>query len=78
MTSYGYQCVKPKGAFYLFVKAPGGNAQAFSDQAKARNLLIVPGGDFGCPDYFRASTCVSHEMLLESLPIFEDLIKSYL
>ena len=78
LTSYGYQCVKPKGAFYLFVKAPGGNAQAFSDQAKARNLLIVPGGDFGCPDYFRASTCVSHEMLLESLPIFEDLIKSYL
>ena len=78
LTSYGYRCVKPDGAFYLFVQAPGGDAQAFSDQAKARNLLIVPGGDFGCPDYFRASTCVSHEMLLRSLPIFEDLMKPYL
>ena len=78
LTSYGYSCVKPSGAFYLFVKAPGGDAKAFSDRAKERNLLVVPGGDFGCPDYFRASTCVSHEMLLRSLPIFEDLMKPYL
>ncbi|WP_325199607.1 pyridoxal phosphate-dependent aminotransferase [Oscillibacter sp.] len=77
LTSYGYRCVKPNGAFYLFVKAPGGDAQAFSDRAKERNLLVVPGGDFGCPDYFRASTCVSHEMLLQSLPVFEALIKEY-
>lgn len=77
LTSYGYQCVKPNGAFYLFVQAPGGDAQAFSDKAKERNLLVVPGGDFGCPDYFRASTCVSHEMLLQSLPVFEALIKEY-
>lgn len=77
LTSYGYQCVKPNGAFYLFVKAPGGNAQAFSDRAKKRNLLLVPGGDFGCPDYFRACTCVPHEMLLQSLPVFEELIKEY-
>lgn len=77
LTSYGYRCVRPSGAFYLFVQAPGGDAKAFSDLAKARNLLLVPGGDFGCPDYFRASTCVSHEMLLQSLPIFESLIKKY-
>ena len=77
LTSYGYKCVKPNGAFYLFVKAPGGDAKAFSDRAKEKNLLLVPGGDFGCPDYFRASTCVSHEMLLQSLRVFEDLIKDY-
>ena len=77
LTSYGYRCVRPSGAFYLFVQAPGGDAKAFSDLAKARNLLLVPGGDFGCLDYFRASTCVSHEMLLQSLPIFESLIKKY-
>ena len=77
LTSYGYQCVRPDGAFYLFVKAPGGDAQEFSNRAKRRNLLVVPGGDFGCPDYFRASTCVSHEMLLQSLPIFEELINEY-
>ena len=75
LTSYGYRCVRPQGAFYLFVQAPGGDAQAFSDRAKERNLLIVPGGDFGCPDYFRASTCVSHDMILRSLPVFEELIR---
>lgn len=74
LTSYGYACVKPSGAFYLFVKAPGGDAQAFSDRAKKENLLIVPGGDFGCPDFFRASTCVSHDMILRSLPVFRQLI----
>lgn len=77
LTSYGYRCVRPQGAFYLFVQAPGGDAQAFSDRAKERNLLIVPGGDFGCPDFFRASTCVSHDMILKSLPIFKELIQAY-
>lgn len=75
LTSYGYECVKPQGAFYMFVKAPGGDAQAFSDRAKAKNLLIVPGNDFGCPDYLRISTCVSYEMLERSLPVFKELIE---
>lgn len=75
LTSYGYECVRPQGAFYLFIKAPGGDSQAFSDKAKAKDLLIVPGKDFGCPEYFRISTCVSYEMILKSLPVFESLIK---
>ncbi|MBR3641143.1 MAG: pyridoxal phosphate-dependent aminotransferase [Oscillibacter sp.] len=74
LTSYGYECVKPNGAFYMFVKAPGGSAKAFSDRAKRENLLIVPGDDFGCPEYFRISTCVSHDMILRSLPVFRKLI----
>ena len=77
LTSYGYECVKPQGAFYMFVKAPGGSAKAFSDKAKARNLLIVPGDDFGCPDYLRISTCVACDMLEKSLPIFRELIEEY-
>ena len=75
LTSYGYHCAKPDGAFYLFVEAPGGDAQAFSDKAKARNLLIVPGADFGCATHFRISTCVSYDMIVRSLPIFKDLIE---
>lgn len=75
LMSYGYECVKPRGAFYMFVKAPGGNAKAFSDKAKAKNLLIVPGDDFGCPDYLRISTCVSNEMLERSLPVFRELME---
>ncbi len=74
LTSFGYDCVKPQGAFYLFVKAPYGSAKEFSDKAKLENLLIVPGDDFGCPEYFRASTCVSFEMIKKSLPVFKRLI----
>lgn len=74
LTTYGYQCVKPQGAFYLFVKAPYGTAKEFSDRAKLENLLIVPGDDFGCPEYFRLSTCVSYEMIKKSLPVFKRLI----
>ena len=76
LTEYGYRCAKPTGAFYMFVQAPGGDAQAFSDRAKEKNLLVVPGGDFGCPDYFRVSTCVDHNMLQRSLPVFKELIET--
>ena len=74
LTSYGYRCARPKGAFYLFVEAPGGDAKAFSERAKAENLLVVPGDDFGCPDFFRISTCVSYDIVQKSLPVFQKLI----
>lgn len=61
----------------MFVEAPGGDAQAFSDRAKVYNLLVVPGGGFGCPSFFRLSTCVSSEMVERSLPVFEKLAKLY-
>lgn len=73
LTSYGYRCVKPNGAFYLFVRAPRGSAMEFSEQAKKYNLLVVPGDDFGCPEFFRVSTCVSLDMIQKSLPIFKAL-----
>ncbi len=73
LTSYGYRCVYPSGAFYLFVEAPGGNAKAFSDRAKEHNLLVVPGDDFGCPSFFRLSTCVDSGMVARSLPVFQRL-----
>ena len=76
LTEYGYHCAKPTGAFYMFVQAPGGDAQAFSDRAKEKNLLVVPGGDFGCPDYFRVSTCVDYDMIQRSLPVFKELIET--
>ena len=77
LKSYGYECVKPNGAFYMFVKAPGGDSQAFSDKAKEKNLLLVPGNDFGVPEYFRISTCVSKDMILRSLPAFQALIEEF-
>ncbi len=71
----GYETAKPDGAFYLFVKAPGGDAVAFSEKAKQKDLLLVPGDGFGCPGYFRVCYCVSFEMIQKSLPVFRELIK---
>ena len=74
LTAMGYEMAKPDGAFYLFIKAPGGDAVAFSEKAKQNDLLVVPGDGFGCPGYFRICYCVSYEMIQKSLPIFAQLI----
>ena len=74
LTALGYEVANPDGAFYLFVKAPGGDANAFSEKAKEKDLLLVPGDGFGCPGYFRLCYCVSHDMIRRSLPVFAELI----
>ena len=77
LTEMGYSCAKPDGAFYLFVKAPNGDAVAFSEKAKLEhNLLVVPGDGFGCPGYLRLSYCVSNEMIRRSLPAFRAMLES--
>ena len=75
LTSYGYEIAKSDGAFYLFVKAPGGDDQAFSQKAMARDLLLMPSSDFGWPGYLRLCYCVSYDTVVRSLPIFKALIE---
>ena len=75
LTEMGYEMAKPDGAFYLFIKAPGGDANAFSEKAKKRDLLLVPGDGFGCPGYFRICYCVSYDMIKRSLPVFRALLR---
>ncbi len=77
LTKLGFRCVKPEGAFYMMVEAPDGNSEGFSDRAKALNILTVPCDGFGCPGFTRFSTCVSHDMILRSLPSFKLLAESY-
>lgn len=77
LISFGFQCVKPQGAFYLFVKAPGGDDKAFAEAAKKHNILIVPGTSFGCPGYCRMAYCVDYQMIQRSLPAFEELAAEY-
>ncbi len=77
LTEYGYECVRPDGAFYLFVKAPGGDANAFCEAAKAYDLLLVPSDSFGCKGYVRISYCVTENTIKRSLSIFEKLIGNY-
>ena len=76
LAAFGYEMARPDGAFYLFVKAPGGSSRAFSEKARAHDLLLVPGDDFGCPEYFRICYCVSRDLIERSLPIFEKLIQN--
>lgn len=69
----GFECVKPDGAFYLFVKSPIEDEKEFSQMAKKYHILIVPGSGFGCPGYVRIAYCVSYETIVNSLPHFAEL-----
>ncbi len=77
LTEYGYECVHPDGAFYLFVKSLEKDANAFCLKAREYELLLVPSDSFGCEGYVRLSYCVSTEMIEKSLPSFKKLIDSY-
>ena len=77
LTEYGFECVRPDGAFYLFIKSPSGDATEFCERAKAHEILIVPSDDFGCAGYARLAYCVTTEQIERALPAFSALAKSY-
>ena len=77
LTSYGYECVKPDGAFYLFVKSPTGDAFSFYEAAKKHEILVVPCDDFGVEGYVRIAYCVDKARVLRALPAFERLSKEF-
>lgn len=70
LSELGFECIKPEGAFYLFVKAPNGDDKAFCDVAKKHNILMVPGTSFACPGFVRIAYCVSYDTIINSLPKF--------
>ena len=77
LTEYGFSCIKPQGAFYLFVKAPDGDDKAFVAAAKKHRILMVAGTGFGGPGYVRLAYCVSYDMIERSLPGFAALAQEY-
>ena len=77
LTSMGYHCVKPDGAFYLFPQTLEADDRAFSERAKKYDLLVVPGADFGAPGHMRISYCVKTATIERALPLFERLAKEY-
>lgn len=77
LIEYGFSCIKPQGAFYLFVKSPVADEKAFCEAAKKYNLLLVPGSAFACPGYVRIAYCVSYETIVNSLPKFKELAGEY-
>ncbi len=77
LTELGYECVRPQGAFYLFVKSLEPDAKAFSERAKKYDVLVVPGDSFGCTGYVRVSYCVSEQTIKDALPVFAEIMKEY-
>lgn len=76
LTELGFECIKPEGAFYLFVKTPVDDKE-FCNKAKELNLLFVPGNSFGCSGYVRIAYCVKTEMIEKSFEAFEKLAEYY-
>lgn len=69
----GFQCIKPEGAFYLFVKSPMEDEKEFVNLCKSHRVLVVPGTSFACPGYVRIAYCVSYEQIERSLPAFKEI-----
>ena len=73
LTDLGFECIRPQGAFYLFMKTPMANEKEFCDMAVKYNILVVPGSSFACPGYVRIAYCVSYETIVNSLTAFKKL-----
>lgn len=78
LTQYGFEAVYPDGAFYLFLKSPEPDANAFCEKAKQFDLLLVPADSFGYPGYVRIAYCVATEQIRRSLPAFRALADLYI
>ena len=72
----GFECIKPEGAFYMFVKTPVDDKE-FCERAKKYNILIVPGSTFACPGFVRIAYCVSYDTITNSLPQFKKLAEEF-
>ncbi len=77
LMEYGYDCVKPDGAFYLFVASPDGDAYSFYEKAKQKEILVVPCDDFGIKGYVRIAYCVDYNRIKNSLESFKALASEF-
>ncbi len=78
LTKMGFEIVEPGGTFYMFPKALEADAVAFSDKAKALDLLLVPSDTFGVKGHFRISYCIPTEKVERSIPVFQKLADMYI
>jgi len=77
LKAFGYRCMPPDGAFYLFLEAPGGDGDAFAEAAKDEDILIVSGRSFGCPYFVRIAYCVAYDTIIRALPGFGRLYERF-
>ncbi|MGI6494846.1 MAG: pyridoxal phosphate-dependent aminotransferase [Kiritimatiellia bacterium] len=67
----GIEFAMPRGAFYFFPKAPGGDEKRFVELLQQEYILAVPGSGFGLPGHFRLSFAVDEEKILQSAEGFQ-------
>jgi aspartate aminotransferase len=77
LKSFGYQVIKPQGAFYLFPKAPIEDDVAFVKDLQSKKILTVPGRGFGKPGYFRIAYAVEAKTIEKALPGFKEVAVQY-
>ncbi len=77
LTKLGFTCIKPEGAFYLWVKSPVAKEEEFVAAGKKYNIIMVKGSAFGCPGYVRLAYCVSHETVQNSLQAFAKVAEEF-
>ncbi|MCI8490392.1 MAG: pyridoxal phosphate-dependent aminotransferase [Lachnospiraceae bacterium] len=73
----GFTCIKPQGAFYLWLKSPVEDEAQFVAAAKKYNLILVKGSAFGCSGYVRLAYCISNDKINRSLDAFAKLANEY-
>lgn len=79
----GFTCIKPKGAFYLFVNAKNAaelaGLNSVDELAKVLldevNVAVIPGSGFGAPDYVRLSYATSLTALETALERISSFMK---
>lgn len=77
LTKLGFECIRPQGAFYLWMKSPDADEEQFVQAAKKYHIILVKGSAFACAGYVRLAYCVSTKMIENSLPEFEKLAREY-
>lgn len=72
LRQWGYEIVEPQGTFYLWGRAPGGDSVAFAEKLAERDVFVMPGTLFDCPEDFRICLTATSEMIEMALPAFAE------
>ena len=80
LTKLGFECVKPKGAFYIFAKIPAGleqdDTKFIYDLAEKGHVAVIAGSFFakGGAGYIRLSYATSMDQIKEGLKRLEKYV----
>ena len=71
LRNMGYQTTNPEGTFYILVRCPTDDDQAFAERLASEDVLVLPGTIVELPGWMRLSLTASDEMVEQALPVFQ-------